>query len=73
MVRLANDELAVVRSRPKKGEPMELWALYSQNGMPIMTPQRRDASTPAHAITDVLRIEDCRSAALVMKRFWTHS
>ncbi len=73
MVRLANDELAVVRSRPKKGEPVELWALYSQNGMPIMTPQRRDASTPAHAITDVLRIEDCRSAALVMKRFWTHS
>ena len=47
MVRLANDELAVVRSRQKKGEAVDLWALYSQNGMPIMTPQRRDASTPA--------------------------
>ena len=72
IVRLANDELAVVRTRSKKDTPTDLWALYDKNGMPIMNPKPRDASDPAHAITHVLRVEECRSAALVMKRLWTH-
>ena len=72
IVRLANDELAVVRIRQKKNAPPDLWALYDKNGMPIMNPKPRDAKDPAHAITHVLRVEECRSAVLVMKRLWTH-
>ena len=72
IVRLANDELAVIRIRQKKDTPAALWALYDKNGMPIMNPKPRDATDPAHAITHVLRVEECRSAALVMKRLWTH-
>ena len=73
IVRLANGELAVVRTRQKKGAQPDLWMLYDKSGMPVMTPQRRDASDPNHAITGVLRVEECRSAALVMKRLWTQS
>lgn len=71
IVRLANGEVAVIRTRQKKGTATDLWMLYDKSGMPVMTPQRRDANDPAHAITGVLRIEECRSAVLVMKRLWT--
>ena len=73
IVRLANGELAVIRSRQKKGAPPDLWMLYDKSGMPVMTPQRRDATAPEHEITGVLRVEECRSAVLVMKRLWTQS
>lgn len=73
MVRLANGELAVVRSRQRKGESADVWTLYDKSGMPVMRPQRRDVNDPTYAITGVLRVEECRSAALVMKRLWTHS
>ena len=72
IVRLANDELAVVRTRQKKDQSQDLWALYDRNGMPIMNPSPRNASEPAHAITGVIRVEECRSAALLMKRLWTN-
>lgn len=72
MVRLANDELGVIRTRQKKDQPHDVWALYDKNGMPIMTPVRRDPREPAYAITGVVRVEECRSAALLMKRLWTH-
>lgn len=72
MVRLANGELGVIRSRQKKDALPDIWALYDKNGMPIMTPKPRLASDPAHTITGVLRVEECRSAALVMKRLWTN-
>lgn len=73
LARLANGELAVVRSRQKPNEPMDLWSLYDSNGMPILRPQQRDATAPAHSITGALRVEECRSAALVLKRLWMQS
>ena len=73
IVRLANGETAVVRTRQKKGMPADLWTLYDKSGMPVMTPQRRDSNDPTYAITGVLRVEDCRSALLVMKRLWTRA
>lgn len=72
MVRLASDELGVIRTRQKKDQPHDVWALYDRNGMPIMNPVRRDARDPAYAITGVIRVEECRSAPLLMKRLWTH-
>ncbi|MEG0785827.1 MAG: HD domain-containing phosphohydrolase [Comamonas sp.] len=71
LVRLANGEFAVVRSRKKRNESIDLWSLYDSNGMPILRPQYRDSTDPAHDITGSLRVEDCRSAALVLKRLWT--
>lgn len=71
IVRLANGELAVVRTRQKKGAQPDIWTLYDRNGMPVMKPQHRDAGNPEYAITGVLRVEECRSAILVMKRLWT--
>lgn len=70
IVRLANGELAVIRARQKKDAPPDLWTIYDKSGMPVMTPQRRDPNIPEHAITGVLRVEECRSAILVMKRLW---
>jgi hypothetical protein len=40
--------------------------------MPVMRPQRCDAADPAHGIVGALRVEECRCAALVLKRLWTH-
>ncbi len=73
LARLANGEFAVVRSRQKQNEPMDLWSLYDSSGMPILRPQRRDSTDPAHGITGSLRVEECRSAALVLKRLWMKS
>ena len=47
-------------------------SLYDANGMPVMRPQRCDAADPAHGIVGALRVEECRCAALVLKRLWTH-
>lgn len=73
LVRLANGEIGVMRSRKKFEGQADLWLLYNNNGMPLMRPKRCDAADPSYAITDILRIEECRSADLVMKRLWTQS
>ena len=72
MMAVDNGALAVVRSRQKHDAPLDLWSLYDANGMPVMRPQRCDAADPAHGIVGALRVEECRCAALVLKRLWTH-
>lgn len=73
LVRLGNGEVGVIRTRKKvQGQP-DLWLLYNQNGMPSMRPKWCDASDPAYAITSILRVEDCRSADLVIKRLWSQT
>mgnify|MGYP000922283549 CR=1 FL=1 len=73
LVRLANGEFAVVRSRQKRNASLDLWSLYDSKGMPILRPQQRDSNDPEHSITGSLRVEECRSAALVLKRLWMQS
>ncbi|WP_370682066.1 HD-GYP domain-containing protein [Comamonas sp. GB3 AK4-5] len=73
LARLANGEFAVVRSRNRHNDSLDLWSLYDSSGMPILQPQRRDSNDPAHDITGTLRVEECRSAALVLKRLWMQS
>ena len=73
LARLADGEIGVIRSRQKKGAPLDLWLLYDRNGMPIMRPQRCDPSAPAYAIKEILRVEECRSANVVMKRLWSQN
>lgn len=70
LVRMANGELGVVRSRKKLHDSLDLWSLYDSRGMPILRPERRDTTLPAHEITGFLRVEECRSAELVLKRLW---
>lgn len=73
LVRLANGEIGVIRSRKQHQGLLDLWLLYNDNGMPMMRPRRCDAADPAYAITRILRVEECRSTDLVMKRLWTLS
>jgi HD-GYP domain-containing protein (c-di-GMP phosphodiesterase class II) len=73
LVRLANGESAVVRSRHGINDALDLWCLYDNSGMPVLRPQWRDANDPAHEVIGTLRVEECRSAALVLKRLWTQS
>ena len=73
VARLADGEIGVIRTRQKKNAPLDLWVLYDRNGLPTMRPQRCDPTAPAYAITDILRVEECRSASVVMKRLWTQS
>lgn len=73
LVRLANGEVGVVRTRQPAGELPDVWLIYNDNGMPLMRPKRCNTTEATYAITDILRVEECRSAALVMKRLWTQS
>lgn len=73
LVRLSNGETGFIRTRKKvEGQP-DLWLLYNDSGVPTMRPKRCDASDPAYAITDILRVEACRSAHLVMTRMWSQT
>ncbi|WP_370682068.1 HD-GYP domain-containing protein [Comamonas sp. GB3 AK4-5] len=73
LVKLANGESAVVRSRYGLNDALDLWCLYDSSSMPVLRPQWRDANDPAHEIAGTLRVEECRSAALVLKRLWMQS
>lgn len=73
LVRLANGEIGVMRSRKKIDGQPDLWLLYNYSGIPLMRPKRCDAADPSYAITHILRVEECRSASVVMKRLWTQS
>lgn len=73
LVRLANGELAVVRNRQNNNESLDLWSIYDSRDMPIMRPERRDSNLAANEIVALLRVEECRSAELVLKRLWMTS
>jgi HD-GYP domain-containing protein (c-di-GMP phosphodiesterase class II) len=73
LVRLANGELAVVRSRPSADGQNDIWSLYGRDGMPFLLALRRNTDNPDHKIIGYVRVEDCRSAAPVLNRLWLNS
>ncbi len=70
IVRLANDEVAVIKRRTDENGQPEVFSVYDASGMPRMQPSRRDITKAEYAITGMLHIEECRSASLIMKRLW---
>lgn len=70
LVRMANGETAVVRTRRKSGAPLDLWSLYDSAGQPLPTPVARDTRLPQYQITKRLRLEDCRPITHTLPALW---
>lgn len=70
IVRLKNGEIAVVKNRTTKSAEAVVYSVYDQKGMPLLSPLRRDTQSPGFEITGMVAFEECRSAAVTMKRLW---
>ncbi len=70
IVRLLNDEIAVVTQRGAEINKPVVYSIYERSGIPRMSPQLRDVLDPAHAVKAALSHTECRSAALILPRLW---
>lgn len=70
IVRLKNGEIAVVKNRTIKSAEATVYSVYDQKGMPLFSPLRRETQAPEFEITGMVAFEECRSAAVTIKRLW---
>jgi len=70
LVQMANGETAVVRTRRKAGDPLDVWSLYDASGQPLASPQPRDTTQPQYQIKHRLRLEDCSPIARTLPSLW---
>lgn len=71
VVRLANNELAVVGKRCTDIRTPYVYSLYEKSGVPRLTPIPRDTSDANFAITAALPYSECRAVSLIISRLWT--
>ena len=70
LVKLASGEVAVVKSKGSNSAQPEIYALIKLDGMPMLTPARRDASRPEHAIQGVLPFSPYRGSLSLIRSLW---
>ncbi|HUW50223.1 MAG TPA: HD domain-containing phosphohydrolase [Sulfuricella sp.] len=70
IVRLKNGEIAAVKNRTIKMSEAVVYSVYDQKGMPLVSPLRRETQSPEFEITGMVAFEECRSAAVTIKRLW---
>lgn len=70
IVRLKNGEIAVVKNRTIKTAEAVVYSVYDQKGMPLFSPLRRETQSSEFEITGMVAFEECRSAAVTIKRLW---
>lgn len=71
IVRLNNDEIAVVSKRGADMRKPPVYSLYERNGVPRLSPVARDTSDPNFAVKAALSHAECRSVSLIISRLWT--
>lgn len=71
LVRLANNEIAVIKERTNNLNEAEVFSVYNPRGLPLTTPVARSTKEPDFAISSTVAFEECRSATLTIKRVWT--
>lgn len=70
IVRLKCGEIAVVKRPALLPEAAEVFSVYNAEGGVLSAPLRRDTGNPEHKISGVLSLDECRSAAITIKRIW---
>lgn len=70
IIRLASNEIGVVRARGTGSAGASVFAVYTPAGMPIFNPVRRDITNPAYAVAGKASYDECRSAEIIMRRLW---
>lgn len=71
IVRLGNDEIAVVSKRGQDMSKPPVYSLYEKNGIPRLTPIPRDTTDPNFVVKAALSYQECRSVSLIISRLWT--
>lgn len=71
LMRLKNDEIAVVKQRISNLADAEVFSVYNPRGLPLTTPVLRSTQNPEYAFSATVAFEECRSATLTIKRVWT--
>ena len=71
LVRLKNNEIAVVRKRSANNSPI-VCAVYNRQGMPMVTPDIRHTNQSAYAIQGRVDYEDCRNVEAMLRRIWAN-
>jgi HD-GYP domain-containing protein (c-di-GMP phosphodiesterase class II) len=70
IVRLASGEAAVVRSRGRNSAFPEVFAFVKADGMPMLTPLRRDTARPEYAVQGILPFTDYRGCVSLIRTLW---
>lgn len=71
LVRLANNELAVVRMRGDGPSGARVFSVYNSAGMPMLSPVERDITNPVYAIAGKSSNDQFRSAEFILRRLWS--
>jgi hypothetical protein len=73
LVRLKCGEIAVVKSPTPRLAGARVYSIYGKSGTVLSVPVLRDTGQPEFEITGTVSFEECRSAALTIKRVWLGS
>lgn len=71
IVRLKNNEIAVVKSCTLKTAEATVYSLYDKHGEPLFDPASRDTRLPGFEIVGTVPFSECQAIAVVIKRLWT--
>lgn len=71
IVRLANNEIAIVQARGEKITQPVVYSVFDPSGMPYMVPRQRDSTTEEFAVKSTVAHSECRAVALIMRRLWS--
>ncbi len=72
IVRLANNEIAVVKAKGEKITQPQVYSVFDAAGMPYMAPRHRDAAAEEFAVKSTVAHSECRAVALIMRRLWSN-
>lgn len=70
-VGLKSGEIAIVKSPTANAAHATVYSIYGKTGLVLMTPIRRDTSSPDHTIVRMVPFSECRTAAMMIKQVWT--
>lgn len=73
LVRLKCGEIAVIKSPTQKPAGAQVYSIYGKSGTALSLPVLRDTGLPDFEITGMVSLEECKSAALTIKRVWLGS
>ncbi len=71
LVRLQNEEIALVFERGADLHKPVIYSIFERSGIPRMVPRLLDGNDPRHAVMAALGNSEGRAAALIMARLWS--
>ncbi len=73
VVRLANNEVSVVKHRQESGLSPIVYSFIKSTGMPMLTPLRRETVAPEHRVEGIVPFSDYRGSIAVIRGLWVGS